>query len=164
MSGGDEPFAASEFRHDLIVSEVVGLRRVFCCANDSFHPPQISATGRPSQFGTVAPATGKPNGQDTFFLPAVRIAQFIELPGRSRTNALRHTRVRWQRSQEDPRLAFLSRERPGYEKSSRIGLVPKSARGNGRPAGPGRCSSTFRPRLWKIVATTSGGVTGRSAG
>ncbi len=50
------------------------------------------------------------------------------------------------------------------QKSSEMGAVPKSARGKGRPAGPGRRVVWSRPREWKMVATMSPGTTGRSAG
>ena len=50
------------------------------------------------------------------------------------------------------------------QNSSVIGLVPESTKANGRPAGPGRVVSRSKPKLWKIVATTSFGAMGRSAG
>jgi hypothetical protein len=51
-----------------------------------------------------------------------------------------------------------------FQKSSVIGLVPESTNAKGRPAGPGKVVSRFKPKLWKMVATTSFGATGLSAG
>jgi hypothetical protein len=50
------------------------------------------------------------------------------------------------------------------QNNSVIGFVPESTKANGRPAGPGNWVSKSSPRLLKIVATTSFGATGRSAG
>jgi hypothetical protein len=50
------------------------------------------------------------------------------------------------------------------QNNSVIGLVPESTKANGRPAGPGKVVSRFKPKLWKMVATTSFGAMGRSAG
>ncbi len=79
----------------------------------------------------------------------------------------RFSRVRWGLDTIDSFFCFRGQS-PRCESfdqnSSIIGLVPKSTSGNGLPAGPGRWVSRSNPRLWKMVATTSLGAVGRSAG